>query len=156
MSNYMIDGSYGDDELSGSWGDDDIYADEGDDDLYGGQGDDVLDGAEGDDYLNGGDGNDLLWAGFGQDVLVGGRGSDAFGFYAPGDFLIDDFNVFSDILLFDSETTGIYNIDDLIDAVTDIEESDIGVVIDFGYTASITLVGVYENDLDLVRVDFVY
>lgn len=155
MSGYIIDGSHGDDELSGSWGDDDIYGADGDDDLYGDHGDDILDGAEGDDYLNGGDGDDLLWAGFGQDELVGGRGSDAFGFYAPGDFIINDFNVFSDMLLFDSETTGIYNVDNLIDAVSDIEDSEIGVVIDFGHTATITLVGVCQDDLDLVWVGFV-
>jgi len=145
MSGYIIEGSNASDELIGSWGDDDIY---------GYYGDDILDGAEGNDYLHGGDGNDLLWAGYGQDELFGGRGYDTFGFYAPGDFVVDDFNVFSDSLLFNSETTSLYNIYDLVNAVTHIEEYDAGVEINFSNIASITLIGVYIDDLDLVTVDF--
>jgi len=145
MNGYIIEGTNANDDLIGSWGNDVIY---------GNYGNDILDGAEGNDYLNGGDGNDLLWAGYGQDELFGGRGYDAFGFYAPGDFVVDDFNVFSDTILFDSEATGLYDIYDLVNAVTSVKEFYDGVEINFSDVASITLVGVYMNDLDLVSVDF--
>jgi len=145
MNGYIIEGTNANGDLIGSWGNDVIY---------GSYGNDTLDGAEGNDYLNGGDGNDLLWAGYGQDELFGGRGYDAFGFYAPGDFVVDDFNVFSDTILFDSETTGLYDIYDLVNAVTSVEEFYDGVEINFSDVASITLVGVYMNDLGLVSVDF--
>ena len=137
--------------------DDDINGDEGDDDINGGDGNDDLDGAEGDDNLIGGLGNDILRAGFGQDHLTGGEGNNIFGFYAAGDFIVEDFDVLSDMLFFDSETTGLNNVEDLLNAISNIEDNKDGVVFEFEFgngIASITLVGVNLEDLGVGMLGF--
>ncbi|MDZ4219299.1 MAG: hypothetical protein U1D70_09810 [Methylobacter sp.] len=122
--------------------------------IYGTNGDDVLDGGLGDDYLYGGSGNDVLWAGYGKDVLAGGSGNDIFAIYAAGDFVITDFNTSRDMLYFFPETTGIYNMGNLLASISSIIEYDTGVVVDFYWNASITLVGIYSNDLMAIEVIF--
>lgn len=153
-SGYYLTGTAFSEDIFGSFGDDDIYGADGDDYIHGGSGNDVLDGGEGDDVLYGGSGNDLLWAGYGADDLIGGTGSDIFAIYAGGAFIIQDFNTFYDALYFNPETTGIYNMDDLCNTISDIEEYDQGVVIDFYQGISITLVGIDYNELGWVSVEF--
>ncbi len=74
----------------------------GSDILLGGDGNDVIDGRAVIDVLIGNLGNDILRAGFGLDDLTGGEGSDIFGFYAPGQYQIKDFNLTEDRIFFDS------------------------------------------------------
>ena len=104
--------------------------------------------------LNGGSGNDFLRVGYGQYDLTGGEGDDIFGFYAPGDFIVHDFVDSSDMLVFDSGTTGLNNIEDLLQAISGINDTQEGVVIDFHGIASITLIGVHQNDLNVAMVGF--
>ena len=141
-------------DLFGSYWDDDIYGSGGDDYISGEAGDDILDGGKGNDILYGGTGDDILWAGYGQDELIGGSGYDIFGFYAGGNFVIEDFSTASDMLFFDSTTTGIDCVNDLLDAISGVDETYEGVIIDFYGGASIEMVGVYWHDLTNVVVDF--
>lgn len=150
---YLTGNGYSED-ISGSYGDDDIYGAGGDDYITGNSGNDILDGGQGDDSLYGGSGDDVLWAGYGEDDLTGGFGSDIFAIYAEGDFVIHDFSTSFDTLFFDPKTTGIYDMGDLLDAISDITEYQQGIVIDFYEHASITLVGLYCDDLSWVTVGF--
>lgn len=151
---YDITGSDYSEDLIGSYGDDDIYGAAGDDYISGAAGNDILDGGQGNDLLVGGSGNDVLWAGYGFDQLIGGSGDDVFAFYAGGNFVIEDFDTYSDMLFFDTATTGLRGIGDLVDAIYLIEENSDGILIDFYGGASIEMVGVYYDDLYDVMVDF--
>jgi hypothetical protein len=111
-------------------------------------------GSNGNNTLNGGSGNDTLRVGNGQYNLTGGEGNDIFGFYAAGNFIVHDFVNSSDMLFFDSATTGLNNIDDLLQAISGINDTQEGVVIDFHGIASITLIGLQQNDLNVGMVGF--
>ena len=115
-----------------------------------------LDGGGGDDILDGGAGNDILQAGFGEDNLTGGAGSDDFVFYAPGDFIIQDFQKYSDLLKFDSATTELHDIESLLQVITYVDDVPEGVSIHFvSDVASITLIGMHSSNLSADMVDFV-
>jgi Ca2+-binding RTX toxin-like protein len=144
----------GNDHLEGGSGDDDIEGDEGNDELHAGIGNDHLDGGDGDDFLFGDDGDDVLRAGFGSDVLTGGAGLDDFTFYAAGNFRVTDYNTTNDDLVFDSVTTGLHDLDDLLSAITNISDTTDGVLIEFGQVATITLVGLTTADLNAGMVHF--
>ena len=150
---YYLTGTGYSDDLYGGRGNDDIFGAGGDDYLEGNAGNDILDGGYGDDDLNGGSGDDWLWAGYGDDVLTGGSGHDVFAFYAHGDFVIEDFNPSTDTLVFSHES-GISCMAELADSIYDITQSQAGVTIDLDNQTSITLVGVYYNDLPYVDVGF--
>lgn len=142
------------DHLDGGVGDDDIFGDIGDDVLIAGLGNDHLDGGDGDDSLFGDDGDDVLRAGFGNDVLTGGAGLDDFTFYAGGDFKVTDYNTSDDSLVFDSATTGLHDLNELLRVITNISDTTEGVVIEFGQVATITLVGLTIADLNAGMVHF--
>lgn len=126
----------------------------GDDILLGGDGDDVIDGREGNDVLRGNSGNDILRAGFGLDDLTGGEGRDIFGFYAPGHYQIKDFNPGEDRIFFDSVKTGLNNINELNQMITDIAQTGNSVKVEFGPAASIDLIGVNFADLTVDMIGF--
>lgn len=146
---------FGNDYLEGGDGNDEIDGDEGDDEIHAGIGDDHLDGGDGDDSLFGDDGDDVLRAGFGNDILTGGAGLDDFTFYAAGDFKVTDYNTTDDNLVFDSATTGLHDLDDLLGVITSISETAEGVLIEFGQVATITLIGLTTADLNAGMVHFV-
>jgi len=128
---------------------------DGNDTLIGGSGDDIIDGGKGNDILMGDSGNDLLKMGHGSDRSIGGEGEDIFHFYAPGDFIVQDFDKTDDLLVFDSEETGLHSIQDLL-AVIHLEDNDQGVTLHFiNDIASITLVGLYSENLSVSMVAFV-
>ena len=117
-------------------------------------GNDDLDGQRGNDMLFGGNGNDILRAGYDHDILDGGVGRDIFGFYASGYFQISDFTIGEDSLFFDEEKIGINNLNDLVGNITNISQKDDGVIVEFGPSASIELVGVNLNDINADMVLF--
>jgi Ca2+-binding RTX toxin-like protein len=95
-----------------------------------------------------------LRAGFGNDVLSGGRGADIFGFYAAGDFVVQDFDIREDHLFFDSSKTGIDDLGELAQLVTSVEQTDAAAIVHFGPEASITLVGINLGDLSADMIVF--
>lgn len=152
--NDILTAGIGNDHLEGREGNDDIEGDEGDDELHAGIGNDHLDGGDGNDTLFGDDGDDVLRAGFGNDILTGGAGFDDFTFYAGGDFKVTDYNTSDDSLVFDSATTGLHDLNDLLRVITNISDTTEGVVIEFGQVATITLVGLTIADLNAGMVHF--
>ncbi len=76
LSDQVIEGTDGDDDLLGGFGDDEINGLDGDDEIDGSQGDDEIDGGDGDDMIMGGDGDDLIDGGDGDDEISGGDGDD--------------------------------------------------------------------------------
>jgi Ca2+-binding RTX toxin-like protein len=138
----------------GTDGDDDILGDDGDDILIAGLGNDHLEGGDGNDTLFGDDGDDVLRAGFGKDILTGGAGFDDFTFYASGDFKVTDYNTSDDSLVFDSATTGLHDLNELLRVITNISDTTEGVVIEFGQVATITLVGLTIADFNAGMVHF--
>lgn len=114
-----------------------------------------LESSYGDDILAGGDGDDVIRAGYGFDILTGGLGQDDFTFYAAGHFRVTDYNKSDDDLVFDSATTGLHDLDDLMRVITNISDTAGGVVIEFGQVASITLVGLTSIDLNADMAHFI-
>lgn len=148
-------GGNGNDTLIGQYNSDKLAGGSGNDFVIGGDGNDNLDGGDGDDILVGGSGNDVLHAGVGLDDLTGGGGNDSFSFYAAGDFTVQDFNKSVDLLVFESTTTGLHNIGDLVSVITSIEDNSESVTIHFiGDVASITLIGLHQDDLSGDMVGF--
>ncbi len=74
-NNDAADGS-NDDVIQAGDGSDRVYGDAGNDTIYGGAGHDQLYGRDGDDILYGGDGNDNLQGGAGNDTFYSGDGDD--------------------------------------------------------------------------------
>lgn len=128
---------------------------EGNDKLYGGFGDDVINGGKGNDLLVGDSGNDVLKIGYGFDNVWGGEGNDIFNFYAPGHFVVHDFDTANDLLMFDSEKTGLHTIQDLLAVVTHMEDDEQGATLYFlNDVASITFIGLHSEDLSANMVTF--
>lgn len=150
-----LDGGAGNDVLTGDLGDDVLIGGEGDDNLNGGDGDDHVDGGAGDDVLIGELGDDILHAGEGNDDLTGGADNDQFSFYAAGNFTIQDFDTSADLLIFESESTGINDLDELMSVISSFEDTSEGVVIHFvDDVATITLIGLQSSDLSAEMVGF--
>jgi len=157
-------GTDGDDELIivgcpgtvyGGGGNDGIWGNFYDDRFDGGDGNDRFYGGWGDNSLNGGSGDDLLSSGKGHQNLTGGEGNDIFKFMTPGDFVIHDFDVSSDLLNFESTTTGLHDIDDLFEVISGFEDTDEGVIVHFvDDIAAITLIGLHSDDLSAGMVSF--
>ncbi len=143
----ILEGGIGHDLIEGKDGNDTITGGDGNDFLGGGNGDDILDGQGGNnslekDKLFGDAGNDILRAGFGFDELTGGSGNDVFEVYQVGHFSIKDFTIGEDRLLFDTEKTGVQNLEHLVSLITHIDQRDDGATIEFLDNAvSIELVG---------------
>jgi hypothetical protein len=74
----MLDGTFGDDNLTGDDGINVLSGDGGNDTLSGEGGNDILIGGTGDDILFGGEGNDVLYGNEGSDTLTGDAGADTF------------------------------------------------------------------------------
>ena len=128
---------------------------ESNDTLIGGSGDDAIDGGLGNDALIGNSGNDVLYLGFGLDSASGGEGRDSFNFYAPGNFIIQDFERTEDSLVFDSGNTGLHTVQDLLAVIDRIEDSGNNVTLHFvNNIASIKLVGLNAGDLSVDMVSF--
>lgn len=144
----ILTGEVGHDKIEGEDGNDTITGGEGNDSLGGGAGDDILDGQGGGgekekDKLFGDAGNDILRAGFGFDELTGGSGNDIFETYAVGHFKFMDFTIGEDRLLFDTEKTGVQDLDHLLGLITRIEQRANGATVEFLDNAvSIELVGI--------------
>ncbi|MDR4520829.1 MAG: calcium-binding protein [Nitrosomonas sp.] len=116
----------------------------------------ILDGSQGNDVLIGGPENDIIKTGYGYDDITGGEGKDIFSFYAPGHFVIHDFDPSADLFIFDSEKTGLYTIQDLLSIVAHIEDNETGVIVHFvKELSSITLIGLHSEDLSIDMVGFV-
>ena len=90
-------GLNGQDDLSGGLGDDTLWGGYDSDFLYGNDGNDYLWGEQGTDKLQGGNGDDTLDGGVGLDSLIGGEGNDTY--YLGYDALdvIDDQGVSADV-----------------------------------------------------------
>lgn len=150
----IIQAGIGNDGLAGGNGNDILQGGAGNDTLDGDAGNDDLDGQRGTDKLFGGLGNDILRAGGGHDQLHGDLGNDTFGFYDSGFFRVLDFTPGEDRLFFDSETTGLTSIEELLAVITNIDQrfnddgSVDGVGIEFfNGIATIDLIGVNVNDI---------
>ncbi|MCC0179293.1 hypothetical protein I4641_20220 [Waterburya agarophytonicola K14] len=111
----ILEGGNHDDILDGGSGDDILEGGNHDDILDGGSGDDILEGGNHNDILAGGSGNDSLMGEVGRDSLTGGDGADSFIFTSLNSFdIITDFNSSQgDQIIFDSESTGVAEIEDL-------------------------------------------
>jgi Ca2+-binding RTX toxin-like protein/subtilisin-like proprotein convertase family protein len=72
----LINGTAGHDNISGNDYINEIYGDLGNDQIYGGAGDDIIYGEDGNDRIYGEGGNDLIYGGENQDFLYGGDGND--------------------------------------------------------------------------------
>lgn len=150
-----LDGGAGNDVLTGDLGDDILIGGDGNDNLNGGDGDDHLEGGAGDDVLIGELGDDVLHAGEGNDDLTGGPDNDQFSFYAAGHFTVQDFDVSEDTLIFESDSTGIDNLEELVSVISSFEDTSEGVVVHFvDDIASITLIGLQSSDLSADIVGF--
>ena len=144
----VIAGGIGHDEIEGNNGNDTITGGDGNDTIGGGTGNDELDGQGGTDKLFGDAGNDILLAGDGHDRMTGGSGNDTFGFYGAGHFQVNDFTMGEDRLFFDSAKLGINSLEQLVSAITRVEQNVGGTRIEFmDNDMSITLVGVDTNDI---------
>ncbi len=151
----ILAGDLGHDKIEGGAGNDTITGGDGNDTLGGGTGNDDLDGQGGTDKLFGDAGDDILRAGDGHDILQGGSGNDTFGFYALGHFEVKDFTIGEDRLFFDSEKTGIDNLDELLQVITNVEQREDGVRVEFiDDAASIDLIGINLNDITADMVIF--
>ncbi|MCH9638849.1 MAG: hemolysin expression modulating protein [Betaproteobacteria bacterium] len=152
LDNLLV-GGIGHDEIEGNGGNDTINGGEGNDSLGGGAGDDIIDGQGGGgtfekDKLFGDAGNDILRAGFGFDELTGGSGNDIFEVYALGHFTIRDFTLGEDRLLFDTNETGVRDLDHLIQLISRTEQREDGATVEFLDNAvSIELVGINLADI---------
>jgi Ca2+-binding RTX toxin-like protein len=71
-------GAEGNDRLRGGAGGDGIFGDAGKDKLFGGKAGDTLEGGKGRDRLRGRSGNDIIRGGPGFDRCFGGKGKDRF------------------------------------------------------------------------------
>ncbi|MGL5065994.1 MAG: calcium-binding protein [Microcoleus sp.] len=91
LTNDIIYGYKGDDELFGRGGNDELNGGFGKDYLYGEAGNDKLDGQGGDDFLYGGAGKDTLFGNSQNDYLFGGNGKDSL-FGGPGNDYLDGAN----------------------------------------------------------------
>jgi len=144
----VIAGGIGNDEIEGNDGNDIITGGDGNDTIGGGTGNDDLDGQKGTDKLFGDAGDDILRAGDGHDRMTGGSGNDTFGFDGVGHFQVNDFTMGEDRLFFDSAKLGINSMEQLMSAITRIEQNVNGTRIEFmDNAASITLIGVDANDI---------
>ncbi len=156
----VLEGGIGHDKIEGEGGNDIITGGEGNDSLGGGPGDDILDGQGGSgekdkDKLFGDAGNDILRAGYGFDELTGGSGNDIFETYALGHFKIRDFTIGEDRLLFDTEITGVKDINDLVQLITHVDQRADGVTVEFLDNAvSIELVGINLADITADMIIF--
>jgi len=119
-------GSVGQDDFLGGDNNDHFQGNDGNN-LNGGDGNDHLYGSVGDDTLISGIGDDTLHAGYGHDDLTGGEGSDHFSFYAVGNFTVQDFDSSADLLIFETQATGIHNLDELVSLISDSEDTSEGV-----------------------------
>ncbi len=150
----IIAGGIGHDQIEGNGGNDIITGDDGNDTIGGGAGNDDLDGQGGTNKLFGDAGNDILRAGSGHDRLNGGSGNDIFGFYGAGHFEISDFTIGEDQIFFDSTTLGVNNLEQLVSFITNVEQNDDSVRVEFGPDASITLVGINLDDITADMIGF--
>jgi Ca2+-binding RTX toxin-like protein len=71
----------------------------------GGNGGGWLNGGMGDDHVIGGDDDDYLDGGSGDDRLTGFEGMDSF-FLSEGNDTVIDFDIWSDTIIIDAETSG--------------------------------------------------
>lgn len=92
-----------------------------------------------DQMLVGGGGNDTLVGGGGRDTLTGGAGNDVFIFNAVGHYTVTDFNAAADKLAF--QLPGVTTAGSLTPWITSTANVNGAAVLNFGSTASITLVG---------------
>lgn len=149
----LLEGGIGHDLIEGNNGNDTINGGEGNDSLGGGAGNDIIDGQGGSgtldkDKLFGDSGNDILRAGFGFDELTGGSGNDIFEVYALGHFSIKDFTIGEDRLLFDTNETGVRDLDHLVQLISKTDQTEDGVTVEFLDNAvSIELVGINLADI---------
>jgi Ca2+-binding RTX toxin-like protein len=161
----VITGGAGHDLIEGNGGDDIITGGNGNDTIGGGDGDDIIDGDGGTtgeldvrnltDKLFGDAGNDIILSGAGHDRMTGGSGDDTFGFYGAGHFQVNDFTIGEDRLFFDSAKLGINSTEQLVSAITRVEQNVDGTRIEFmDNTMSITLVGVDTNDITADMIIF--
>ena len=103
--------------------------------------------------ITGGGGNDTLVGGGGNDTLVGGGGKDAFGFTDFGNTTIQGFGKDSELVF---QFAGVNSIQDLLQYLTGVTESDGNVTYEFaGVGSSITLVGVSASEVTADMVKFV-
>ncbi|MBA2483492.1 MAG: hemolysin expression modulating protein [Nitrosomonas sp.] len=151
----VIAGGIGHDQIEGNGGNDIITGGDGNDTIGGGEGDDDIDGQGGTNKLFGDAGNDILRVGSGHDRMTGGEGNDIFGFYGAGHFEIRDFTIGEDQIFFDSTKLGINSLEQLVSFITNVEQNEDSVRVEFvDDAASITLVGINLDDITAEMIGF--
>lgn len=137
----LLVGKGGHDDLEGGGGRDTLRGDKGHDTLLGGNGRDLLKGGQGNDSLLGNNGSDRINGKSGDDHLVGGAGGDIFIFNANGGYdTVDDFQVGKDHLKMSDYGT-------LTDLLDQAQDTNLGVLFDFGAGDSLLLRDVTLNQL---------
>ncbi len=128
-------------DVAGSSHNDRLFGDQGANRIFGRDGDDALFGRNGADYLNGGAGRDTLDGGNGNDTLRGGTHADTFVFNGGSDVVEDFRRSDADRLFLDDSVFGPgWTAAELTETYA--RATPGGVVFDFGYDNSITLLGV--------------
>ncbi|QHO76158.1 hypothetical protein ACH79_29685 [Bradyrhizobium sp. CCBAU 051011] len=153
----LVNAGGGMDFVFAQGGNDTVHAGEGNDFVFGGAGDDTLNGNGGRDNLFGEDGNDTLNGGAGNDLLYGGSGSDTFVFQFSNDGagrdIVFDFRAGSgpdhDVVQLDQSKFADFS---ALMASSALQDTQIGVQIEYNDGSSITLLGV--NKASLTVDDF--
>jgi Ca2+-binding RTX toxin-like protein len=121
-----------------------------------------LDGLAGSDTLVGNTGNDLLIGGLGDDKMTGGGGTNTFEFSlasSAGADTITDFNKSQDVLsfkdVFDSDTSGTIDLNDLHAAISSVDDGPSGgdVTVHFNSGASIVFEGAGSGAGTITSID---
>ena len=81
------------------------------------------------------------------DLVVAGAGYENFKFQSAGNFVIENFDVTKDSLVFDSNATGIHDLPELIGSISTIVDLQNGMEVEFLNGSTITLVGIHAADL---------
>lgn len=122
----------------------------GDDTLTGNDAANTLTAADGADTLSGGAGDDTLNGGAGDDLMNGGAGSDSFASMpGDGDDVIEDFDPFMDVLVFDGFDTSQSqgnpsNIQEFLAANAEVDGTDLTITLGAGH--SVRLIDVINEE----------
>lgn len=138
-------------DLQGSRHNDRLHGDAGANTLWGGTGNDILQGRQGNDHLIGQDGRDYMVGGAGNDRFTGGADADTFVFETGHD-VIEDLTIGEDRLRLSSDLLGGGPVTGATLASFAEAQAD-GLLLDFGATGSVLLIGVTDVSLLSTAID---
>ncbi|WP_424973062.1 calcium-binding protein [Dinoroseobacter sp. S76] len=140
-------------DLQGTQFEDRVRGDSGNNSLWAGDGNDTLHGRDGDDHLFGQNGRDYMVGGVGNDRLSGGAGADTFVFETGHD-VIEDLTIGEDRLRLAPDLLGGGPV--TAETLAPFAEAQAeGLLLDFGATGSVLLIGVTDVSLLSTAIDLV-